>query len=65
MNTHSHHLAGPSPSSGANTCQDVSSACRCQDSRDLAVIAPASGTSSAPAAAQVPVSVAGEMSAPA
>ena len=49
---------------GEKTCQLVSSACRCQESRDLAVIASSSGASSVPAAAQVPVTVAGEMSAP-
>ena len=64
MKTHSHHFAGPAPSSGANTRQDVSSACRCQDSRDRAVTASSSGASSAPAAAHVPVKVAGEMPAP-
>ena len=47
-----------------NTCQDVSSACRCHEPRDRAVIASSSGASSAPAAAQVPVKVAGETSAP-
>jgi len=45
MNTYSHHFAGPSPSSGDKTCQLVSSACRCQESRDLAVIASSSGDS--------------------
>ena len=63
-NTHSHHRAGPSPSRGANTCQVVSSACMCQESRDRAQIASSSGASSAPAAATVPVSVAAETSAP-
>ena len=63
-NTHSHHRAGPSPHAGTNTCQVVSSACRCQESRDRAQIASSSGASSAPAAAAVPVSVAGETSAP-
>ena len=54
MNTHSHHFAGPPPSRGANTRHVVSSACRCHESRDLAVIASASGTSSVPACAHVP-----------
>ena len=69
--THSHHFAGPCRavsgsllSRGANTRQLVSSACRCHEPRDRAVIASSSGASSAPAAAQVPVSVAGERSAP-
>ena len=65
--THSHQRAGPAgslPSRGANTRQLVSSACRCHEPRDRAVIASSSGASSAPAAAQVPVSVAGERSAP-
>ena len=70
--THSHHFTGPLPgplsrsllSRGVNTRQLVSSACRCHESRDRAVIASSSGASSAPAAAQVPVSVAGERSAP-
>ena len=64
MKTHSHHFAGPFPSQGASTCQVVSSACRCQESRDRTVIASASGTSSLPACASAPVSVAGEISAP-
>jgi hypothetical protein len=63
-NTHSHHFAGPFPSRGASTCQVVSSACRCQESRDRAVIASASAASSLPACASAPVSVAGETSAP-
>ena len=62
--TRSHHRAGPFPSRGANTCQVVSPACRCQESRDLAQMAASSGASSVPAAAAVPVSVAGETSAP-
>jgi hypothetical protein len=62
--THSHHLAGPSPSRGAKTRQVVSSACRCHDRRDRAVIASSSGTSSAPACAQAPASVPGATSAP-
>ena len=64
MNTHSHHFAGPPPSPGANTRHVVSSACRCHESRDLALIASASGTSSVPACAHVPAKVAGEISAP-
>ncbi len=64
MNTRSHHFAGPSPSRGAKTRQVVSSACRCQESRDRSVTASAAGTSSAPACAQVPAKVAGEISAP-
>lgn len=64
MNTHSHHLAGPSPSGGANTRHVVSSACRCQEARDRATIASDSGTNNAPACAHVPASVAAEMSAP-
>jgi hypothetical protein len=64
MKTHSHHLAGPSPSRGAKTRQVVSSACRCHESRDRAVMASSSGASSVPACAHVPASVAGEMSAP-
>jgi hypothetical protein len=64
VNTHSHHFAGPPPSRGANTRHVVSSACRCHESRDLAVIASASGTSSVPACAHVPAKVAGEISAP-
>ena len=57
MKTHSHHFAGPSPSRGAKTRQVVSSACRCHESRDRAVMASASGASSAPACAHVPASV--------
>src|SRR5512144_2354097 len=70
MNTHSHQRTEPPgcppslSSRGAKTRQVVSSACRCQESRDRAVIASASGASSAPACAQVPASVAGEISAP-
>src|SRR6266852_5586648 len=64
MHTHSHHFAGPPPSRGANTRHVVSSACRCQEPRDRSVTASASGTSSAPACAQVPAKVAGETSAP-
>src|SRR5213078_3448225 len=64
MNTHSHHFAGPLPSGGAHTRHVVSPACRCQDPRDRAVTACASGTSSAPACAHIPTSVAGEISAP-
>ena len=69
-NTHSHQRTEPPgcppslSSRGAKTRQVVSSACRCQESRDRAVIASASGASSAPACAQVPASVAGEISAP-
>ena len=63
-NTHSHHFAGPSPSRGARTRHVVSSACRCHDPRDRAVIASSSGTSSAPACAQAPASVPRETSAP-
>ena len=47
-----------------NTRHEVSSACRCQDSLDRAVIACSSGASSAPAAAQVPVSVAADSATP-
>jgi hypothetical protein len=64
MNTQSHHFAGPLPSRGAKTRHVVSSACRCHEPRDRSVIASASGTSSAPACAHVPASVAGEISAP-
>ena len=63
-NTHSHHFAGPSPSRGAVTRHVVSSACRCHDPRDRAVIASSSGTSNAPACAQAPASVPGETCAP-
>ena len=63
-NTHSHHLTGPSPSCGARTRHVVSSACRCHDWRDRAVMASSSGTSSAPACAHAPASVPGEISAP-
>jgi hypothetical protein len=63
-NTHSHHFAGPSPSSGAKTRHVVSSACRCHEPRDRAVIASSSGTSSAPACAQAPASVPGAIWAP-
>ena len=63
-NTHSHHLAGPSPSRGAKTRHVVSSACRCHEPRDRAVIASSSGTSSVPACAHAPASVPGETSAP-
>jgi hypothetical protein len=64
VNTRSHHFAGPSASRGAKTRQVVPSACRCQESRDRSVMFSATGTSSAPACAQVPARVAGEMSAP-
>ena len=64
MNTHSHQRAGPPPSRGANTCQDVSSACRCHEDRDRAVIASSSPTSSCPACANAPVTVPAEISAP-
>ena len=52
------------PVTGANTRHVVSSACRCQESLFRSAIASASGTSSAPACAHVPASVAGEISAP-
>jgi hypothetical protein len=45
-------------------CHEVSPACRCQDSRDRAAMASSSGPSRTPAAAHIPVSVAGETSAP-
>src|SRR6266540_1993476 len=64
MNTHSQYLVGPSPESGANTRHVVSSACKCQEVRERATIASSSGTSNAPACAQVPDSVAAEMAAP-
>ena len=71
-NTHSHHFTGPATaplpsgvfSRGVNTRQPVSSACRCHEPRDRATIATSSGASSSPAAAQVPVSVAADRSAP-
>src|SRR5512133_2477633 len=69
-NTHSHQRTEPPgcppwlSSRGAKTRQVVSSACRCQESRDRAVIASATGTSSAPAWAHAPASVAAEISAP-
>jgi hypothetical protein len=49
---------------GANTCQEVLSACRCHKSRDRAMMASSSRTSSFSACASTPVNVASEMSAP-
>ena len=65
MNTHSHHFAGPPPSSpGQKTRHVVSSAWRCHESRFRSAIAASTGASSLPACATVPASVAGEISAP-
>jgi hypothetical protein len=49
---------------GRTPAREVSSACRCQTSRDRAVIARSSGASSTSAAATVPVSVAADSCAP-